>query len=173
MSSVSDSSVLYTSLSDTTSGVLDVCTIVGSLTTDFEALDGFSATPIGNVIYIVRTDEKDFNLQVRGGITNTALYGIKGSVQDISKLPNQCIAGVVLKVQNTIDSDADDYYVKFVPATGDIPGQGSWEETHKVGITTTIHPSTMPPALIREATGDFTFRPFSEAASYIWSKKIE
>ena len=68
-------------------------------------------------------------------------------------------------VRNSAESDADDYYVKFVPASGDIPGQGSWEETHKPGITTDLNPATMPHALIRESDGTFTVRQLSSTYS--------
>ena len=62
---------------------------------------------------------------------------------------------------NTAESDADDYYVKFKPNSGDIPGQGAWEETHKPGINTQLAPGSMPHVMIREADGSFTVRPLS------------
>ena len=113
---------------------------------------------MGNVVHIRRDDERDFNIQVKGGTTNNALLGIKSSVNDISLLPSQCVPGVQLLVRNSVDSDADDYYVKFKPAAGDIPGTGSWEETHKPGIQTDLNPASMPHAMIREADGSFTVR---------------
>ena len=127
--------------------------IVGGLTTEINDLGNYDATPVGNVIHIVRTDGRDFNVQTRGGTTNNALYGIKSSVNDISLLPNQCVPDVVLKVRNSAESDADDYYVKFIASAGDIPGQGAWEETHAPGSTTTLNTATMPHELIREAEG--------------------
>ena len=158
---IAESSVTFTTPSDTSAGQLNVGAIVGGLTTDINSLSNYTATPVGNVIHILRTDGRDFNVQTRGGTTNNALYGIKSSVNDISLLPNQCIPDVVLKVRNSAESDADDYYVKFISSAGDIPGQGSWEETHAPGITTELNPSTMPHALIREADGTFSCRPLS------------
>ena len=170
----SESSVSFTTDANTESGILDVGAIVSGLTTEINALENYEATPIGNVIHIIRTDDKDFNIQTRGGTTNQALYGIKGSVNDISRLPSQCVEGVVLLVRNSAESDADDYYVKFKPASGDIPGQGAWEETHKLGITTTLNPSTMPHALIREADGTFSVRPLSNTFSdtLSWAPRV-
>ena len=155
----SEANVSYTTPLNTESGTLDVGGIVGALVAEISALSDYVATPIGNVIHIQRQDERDFNIQTRGGTTNNALYGIKTSVNDITLLPNQCIPDMVLLVRNSADSDADDYYVKFKPASGDIPGQGSWEETNKPGIDTVINPSTMPQAMIREADGTFSVRP--------------
>lgn len=158
---VAENNVSYTSPADTTSGVLDVGTIVGDLVTDINGIGPYTATPIGNVIHIVRNDGREFNIQTRGGSADNAMTGIKGAVNDLSVLPEQCKPGMVLKVRNSADSSADDYYVKFVSSDGDIPGQGSWEETVAPGIPTDLNPSTMPHALIREANGDFVVRPLS------------
>ena len=154
----SEASVSHTTALDTTSGTLNVGEIVGALTADISAIANYTATPIGNVIHVERTDGRDFNIQARGGTVNSALYGIKGSVNDVTLLPNQCVADVVLLVRNSAESDADDYYVKFKPASGDIPGQGSWEECSKPGIDTQLNPDTMPHVMIREADGTFTVR---------------
>lgn len=161
----SEATASYTTPANASSGTLDVNLIVSSLTTSIQALPGYSATPIGNVIVVKRSDGRDFNIQTKGGTTNNALYGIKGSVNDVSLLPRQCTKGVILLVRNSSDSAADDYYVKFVPASGEIPGQGSWEETHKPGITTDLNPVTMPHAMIREANGTFTIRQLSSTYS--------
>ena len=160
-----EASASYTTPANATSGTLDVNLIISSLTSSIQALSGYTATPVGNVIVVRRTDGRDFNIQTKGGTTNNALYGIKGSVNDVSLLPNQCVKGVNLLVRNSSESDADDYYVKFVPASGEIPGQGSWEETHKPGIATDLNPATMPHALIRESNGDFTVRQLSSTYS--------
>ena len=166
----SEASVSFTTAADTQAGALDVGQIVGGLVTEINALSAYTATPIGSTIYIERDDGREFNIQTRGGTADNAMTGVKGSVNDISYLPQQCIEGVVLKVRNTIDSSADDYYVRFVPASGDIPGQGSWEETVKPGIPTNLNPSTMPHALIRQSDGTFLLRPlslvFDEVLSY-------
>ena len=133
---------------------MDVASITGSLITQINALTGWNAEGIANVIRIYKTDDTTFNIAARGGSTEDAMYGIKGSVNDISKLPTQGFEGVVLKVQNSIDSEADDYYVEFV-TTGGIPGAGSWEETAKPGVLTTLNASSMPHALVRESDGNF------------------
>lgn len=158
----SEAQVSHTTPANAENGTLDVGSITAALVSEINLLADYSATPIGNIIHIERTDGREFNIQTRGGTTNNALYGIKNSVNDITMLPNQCVPGVVLKVRNTAESDADDYYVKFIAASGDIPGQGSWEETVLPGIVTDLNSSTMPHALIREASGEFTVRPLSE-----------
>ena len=154
----SEANISYTTPLDTTAGPLSVGGIVSALVAQIDALGEYTSTPVGNVVHIRRDDDRDFNIQVKGGTTNNALLGIKSSVNDISLLPSQCVPGVQLLVRNSVDSDADDYYVKFKPAAGDIPGTGSWEETTKPGIQTDLNPSSMPHAMIREADGSFTVR---------------
>ena len=128
----SDASVSYTTPSSTTEGPLNVATITGDLISSINALSGWEAEGIGNVIRIVKSNGKTFNISARGGSTENAMIGIKGAVNDISKLPTVGFQDVVLKVQNSVDSEADDYYVRF-ETTGGIPGAGSWEETGKPG----------------------------------------
>jgi phosphoheptose isomerase len=150
----SEASVTYTTPSDITSGPLDVGTIAGALIAEIEELDKYSCEGIGNVIKITRDNGKKFNISARGGSTDSAMYAIKDTVNDISKLPTTGYPDILLKVQNSIDAEADDYYVKFV-TSGGIPGAGSWEETVKTGIQTSFNASTMPHALKRRANGDF------------------
>lgn len=157
----SEASASYTTPADTASGTLNVNDIVSNLVTSIQALANYTARPIGNVIVIERTDNRDFNLMTRGGTTNNALYGLKDAVNDVSLLPPQCEDGIRLRVANTEASDADDYYVQF-KTEGGIPGQGAWEETVKEGIATTLNTATMPHALIREANGNFTLRPLTK-----------
>jgi hypothetical protein len=159
-----------TAVDSSTSGPLNVNDIVQGLESDILAIvDGagaqeYTVDTIGNVLRIKRTDNAGFNLQCRGGTTNNALYGVKSEVSDISRLPAQCIPGVTLKIRNTSEAAADDYYVVFEGSEGEIPGTGTWVETVKPGIVTDINASTMPHVLIREADGDFTFRSLSKSA---------
>lgn len=159
-----------TPVDSSSSGPLDVNTIVQGLESDILAITDssgnqeYSVDTIGNVMRIVRTDSAGFNIQCRGGTTNNALYGVKSEVADISRLPAQCIPGVTLKIRNTSEAAADDYFVVFEGSEGEIPGTGTWIETVKPGIVTDINASTMPHVLIREADGNFTFRSLSKSA---------
>jgi hypothetical protein len=146
----------YTTPVDTSAGTLDVGQVVTNLATGINSIADFSAETIGNIIKITNTAGRDFNLGVRGGITNKAMTVIKGIARDVAELPNQCFDGYVVKVNNTEEAEADDYYVKFTTESPGIPGAGSWEETVAPGIKTNLNSSTMPHALIRQADGSFT-----------------
>ncbi len=156
----------YTTPATTDQGVLDVGAVVGGLVAGVSAIAGFSATSTGNVIKITNTVGRDFNLSVRGGVTNKSMTVIKGLARDIADLPTQCFDGYTVKVNNTDDSAADDYYVKFTTEAPGIPGAGSWEETVAPGIKTSINSSTMPHALIRQADGSFTLGPLNDTNAF-------
>ena len=161
----------FTTPSDAQTGQLSVGDITAGLVTDINNnITDFQAEAIGNTIRIYNTAGEDFNLSVRGGSTDRAMTAFKGSVSNISELPSQCFHGTILKVQNTAEADADDYYVKFVTQAPGIPGAGSWEETVAPGVQTNINPSSMPHALIRQADGNFTLDPLShETALEGWA----
>ena len=149
-------SASFTTPVDATSGVLDVGAVVSGLVSAVNGISNFTAEAVGNVIKISNTAGRDFNLSVRGGVTNKAMTVIKGLARDVAELPTQCFDGYRVKVNNTEDAEADDYYVKFEAEAPGIPGAGSWTETVAPEIKTTINSSTMPHALIRQADGSFT-----------------
>lgn len=157
-----EASIVVVTPADASAGALTSADIVTSLVTDINALAGFEATSVGNVIKMSRTDDRDFNIFTSGGIANSALTGIKSAVNDVSQLPEQCFPNTKLKVRNTNSSDADDYYVEFESDEGDIPGYGSWIETVAPDVPTDLNAETMPHVIIRNADGTFTFRPLSE-----------
>ena len=90
---------------------------------------------------------------------------IKGTCNNISKLPSQCFPDFFVKVANTQESNADDYFVKFVPDAAGVAGTGSWIETVAKGIDTSFNSSTMPHGLIRQANGNFTLDPLTSSGT--------
>jgi hypothetical protein len=162
----SDGIATYTTPSNAESGVLTVTTIVTNLQNAINNISGYNATFVGNVIRIRRTDTRQFNMSVRGGITNNAMVGIKSTANDFSLLPVQCFPDFTVLVNNTDNTDADDYYVKFKPDVEGVPGMGSWEETVAPNIPTNLNPSTMPHALVRLANGNFELQPLDSSSPF-------
>ena len=104
----SDGIATYTTPSNANSGTLTVTDIITNLSTAVNAITGYDTDTVGNVIRIKRTDTRDFNLSVRGGVTNNAMTAIKGTANNITELPGQCFPDFEVKVKNTDSSDADD-----------------------------------------------------------------
>lgn len=168
--SASDGIATYTTPSTANDGTLEVGDIISNLQTEVNAIPGYSSTYVGNVLKVTRTDGRQFNLSVRGGVTDKAMVAIKDTARDVADLPYQCFPDYVCKVVNTEKADSDDYYVKFVPDSPGIAGTGSWIETVAPGVQTNLNPSTLPHALIRQANGSFTLGPLdSESAFGGWA----
>lgn len=155
----SDGLASYTTPVDTAAGTLSVGSVTASLVASINAIAGYTAEAVGNVIRIT-SDGRSFNVEVLGGSLNQAMQVVKRTAQDVASLPSQGWDGTVVQVQNT-ERAADDYYVKFETETPGIAGSGYWKETVQPGIPTELNSATMPFALIREADGDFSLGPIT------------
>lgn len=87
---------------------------------------------------------------------------VSNTINDVSKLPTQCLHGFIVKVTNSSELEEDDYYLKFVGDNAK-DGIGHWEECVGPGIKTTINPAKMPYSLVRNANGTFTLGQYSWA----------
>ena len=131
--------------------------ILGGLKTEIETFNtaqtGYTigCEVIGNGIYIYSND-KDFTVKV---IENDLMRVISASTSDVTQLPNQCKHGYIVKVENSQNSQEDDYYLKFV-GNADKDGPGSWVECQEPAIKYTWDLTTMPVQLQRTATNQFT-----------------
>lgn len=150
----------YRSPKNPDKGSLSINTILGelkdSIETNYSTVD---CEIIGDGLFI--TSPSAFTIEARGGTVNNSLEVIQDSVSNVSKLPQQCKDGYIAKVSNSEDSDADDYYVKFVADNG-TKGTGVWEETVAPGIKVGLNPGSMPHALVNNRNGTFSFRQLSQ-----------
>lgn len=155
-------SATYTTAATPDSGAASLDIIVSNLSESIRAIDGFNCEVVNNVMRIFRTDNAQFRTTTRGGTTNTSMSVINKTVADISELPPQCFNNYYLEVRNTEESDQDDYYVRFRTDVGSVSGPGTWEECAKVGDGANLNETTMPFALKRLASGDFSLGPLTE-----------
>jgi len=119
--------------------------------------------------YIVRIEKADggaYTLSSSDTKTSEATSAIKGTINDITKLPTIAEHGFTVKIQGSKTTGADDYYVKFEAAAGSGFGPGVWRETVAPGIVYKFDATTMPHVLVRESNGTFTFKKFD------WSARI-
>ena len=63
-----------------------------------------------------------FNVEV---VEDDLMRVMQSSVNDVTRLPNQCKDGYIVKVSNSRMSEEDDYYVRFDGENGR-DGSGSW-----------------------------------------------
>lgn len=143
-------------------GSLSINSILGGLKASIQSVySGVTVEIIGDGLFI--SSNSSFTIEVRGGTVNNSLEVIQDSASNVSKLPQQCKDGYIAKVSNTEESEADDYFVKFVADNGTV-GTGSWEETVAPGIVAGLDPSTMPHALVNNRNGTFSFRTLNQSS---------
>lgn len=116
----------------------------------------WSINLLDNVICITNNYGNDFSLAVNAGSDNRA-RAHKGSTADFSKLPTHAPNGFRICVSGSKETEFDDYYVMFEKPYNS--AEGHWKETIAPACAYQLDASTMPHILVREANGDFTFKP--------------
>lgn len=132
-----------------------------------------TASRVGNGIYLIRPSSGGnyggtvFDIETYGSANKEGLYSFQQTISTAAKLPVQCVDGYRVKVSNSSEVDADDYYVKFVADNQLLGyGPGTWEETIAPNISYRIDPATMPHELIRKSNGHFELKPA------VWEDRI-
>lgn len=118
------------------------------------------------IVRIAKADGGDYTLGSADTKTGEATISIKGTVDTLADLPTIAEHGFTVKVQGTLETGYDDYYVKFVANAGSGFGPGIWKETVAPGIPYKLDAATMPHVLVRESNGTFTFKKF------VWGERI-
>ena len=145
-----------------------VQTIITALAALINANPDFEAIGIGNSLFIRRKNDGDFALRATGGTTGNAVEAFKAEVTSVAQLPREFFANRRIKVAGSADSEADNYWVQFVPSTYNATsGVGSWEETIAPNTVLGMDTTTLPHVVIREANGTFTYRQLNEASANI------
>lgn len=124
--------------------------IAGQLITKLQTAHGSDTfTLYGSTIYV--ESAADFTIETDDGFGNSAMKAIKDTVQEFTSLPARAKVGFVIEVAGDPTNDFDNYYVVH-------ESEGVWKETIKPNLLTSLKATTMPHILVREATGNFTFK---------------
>ena len=107
---------------------------------------------IGTGIYLSSANPFTINI-----VEEDLMRCFQSSVNDVSNLPNQCKHGYIVKVNNALRAEEDDYYLRF-EGQNDKDGVGSWVECAKPSIAKEL--TNMPLVIQRTAATTFTVRPF-------------
>ena len=116
-------------------------TILGGILAELPT--GITGTVIGTGMYL--SSANPFNVEV---VEDDLMRVMQSSVNDVTRLPNQCKHGYIVKVSNSRMADEDDYYVRF-DGENNRDGAGSWSECAKPGIAKTL--TNMPLVIQRTA----------------------
>ena len=126
-------------------------TIIGGIIAELPS--GITSKQIGNAIYLSSNNSFTVNIT-----ENDLMRVMQSAVNDVQGLPNQCKHGYIVKVQNSLRAEEDDYYLRF-EGQNNKDGNGSWVECAKPGIAKSL--TNMPLVIQRTATTTFTVRPFT------------
>lgn len=134
-------------------------TIANDLASDMASLSGYTVTREDSTIKIVKDDGTDFELGISGGNDGIYMTMVKEKVQRLTDLPTVAFNDFIVKVTGTDGTAFDDYYVKFETDDSNASsGPGIWAETVGPGIEYQLDAATMPHILVRESSGNFTFK---------------
>ena len=145
-------------------------TVLGGILAELPT--GITGTIIGTGMYL--SSSSAFNVEV---VEDDLMRVMQSSVNDVTRLPNQCKDGYIVKVSNSRMSEEDDYYVRF-DGENDIDGSGSWSECAKPGIPKTL--TNMPLVIQRTALANkgtsseiatFTIKQFTYADRLIGDER--
>ena len=123
------------------------------------SISGLTVTKFGVSLLldrIVSGTRTSFTLEAKGGKDNKGIVVFQDFAADASYLPKQSIHNHVVEVIGSFETDADNYYAKFVAYNG-TSGDGYWKETVGPTASAGLTRSTMPHRLLCTATNTFTF----------------
>ena len=145
-------------------------TVLGGILAELPT--GITGTIIGTGMYL--SSSSAFNVEV---VEDDLMRVMQSSVNDVTRLPNQCKHGYIVKVSNSRMSEEDDYYVRF-DGENDRDGSGSWSECAKPDIPKTL--TNMPLVIQRTALANpgtssevatFTIKQFTYADRLIGDER--
>ena len=145
-------------------------TVLGGILAELPT--GITGTIIGTGMYL--SSSSAFNVEV---VEEDLMRVMQSSVNDVTRLPNQCKHGYIVKVSNSRMSEEDDYYVRF-DGENNRDGSGSWSECAKPGIPKTL--TNMPLVIQRTALANkgtsteiatFTIKQFTYADRLIGDER--
>ena len=148
------------------SGTPDTITIASQLASALNTISGYTVTASDYIIRITKDDGSDYTVTSSDTKTGMDTSVIKEAVSSMDDLPVMAEHGFTTKIQGTVSTQLDDYYVKFEASAGSGFGGGIWRETVGPGIVYKFDATTMPHTLVRNANGTFTFKKFD------WSGRV-
>lgn len=118
---------------------------------DLQGTHGCSAQQYGNVLFIAKLNNSDFEISSSDDLGSSASYVIKRYVNEFESLPPEAPEGFQVEVRGNPETEVDPYYVKFTKLDDESGNTGGiWKETLKFGLDYRLDPYTMPIRLVRK-----------------------
>ena len=128
---------------------------------DAKSITGLTVTKYGTSLqldYVVSNTRTPFTLAAEGGFDNERLVIFQDWVSNPSHLPPNSFHNHVVTVVNSVATDVDNYYTKFV-ADNEAAGSGYWKETIGPESSPGLTAATMPYRLRNTGSNAFILEP--------------
>ncbi len=128
---------------------------------DAKSITGLTVTKYGTSLqldYVVSNTRTPFTLAAEGGFDNERLVVFQDWVSNPSHLPPNSFHNHVVTVVNSVATDVDNYYAKFV-ADNEAAGSGYWKETIGPESSPGLTAATMPYRLRNTGSNAFILEP--------------
>lgn len=113
----------------------------------------YSATiAVDSTIHIIGS--ADFTVVLEDDFAGEGMTMIRNEVERFEDLPPTAPHNYMVKVLGSVESQFDDYWVKFRADNGNF-SRGVWEETAAPGLKYKFDSATLPLILIRQSDGSF------------------
>ena len=136
---------------------------------------GWSTLVSGSVIEVTHSTLDILSITTKDSIGDTAMKSYFQTVDNFDELPPRCRDGVVFKIQGSVETAEDDFYVKFVAKVSGDFGEGEWRETVGPGIKYELE--NMPLAIVRrvDVSGSITGTagtPYFSVEAFTWLDRL-
>lgn len=142
--------------------------VTNGLVADTNFTTNFDYYIESDVIYFIPKDASgitEYEVTVSDGDGGANMFLCKQSVPDVGSLPRFAPQGFLVKIRESANASADDWYVEFVveaetaPSIGDDFGsKGAWVETLAPDLEYQLDPETMPHILEKTGATAFTLK---------------
>ncbi len=130
---------------------------------DAKNITGFTCTQYGTSLqldYVTtvggNATRTAFTLEAKGGADNERLVTFQDWASNASWLPANSFHGHIVTIVNSVGTDGDNYYAKFVADNGSA-GSGYWKESIAPDVSPGLTDTTMPYRLRNNAVNQFVF----------------
>ena len=123
------------------------------------SISGLTVTKHGTSLQldrVVSSTRTAFTLTAKGGDDNERLVTFQDWASNSSWLPPNSFHNHIVTIVNSVGTDADNYYAKFV-ADNQAAGSGYWKESIAPDVSPGLTDSTMPYRLRNNAVNQFVF----------------
>jgi len=138
---------------------LSTDTVAQELLTRVNAVAGFTASRVGSVVYVKKTDGSDFTLNLADSRAGTLANSFKTVTSSFSGLPTVAPNGFLLRIDGSPTTADDDYWVQFATRDSSSFGAGVWQEAPAPGVQHKLNGDTLPLLVYRKAPGVFFVGP--------------